>query len=319
MPIDAQTASFLEKASLNPPAAPGTVPLEVFREAVVALRPLGFEPEDVEEARDLVIPRKVGSDVRARLFRPHDAGVAPLVVWAHGGSWVRVTVDLVDGYFRFFARRSGCVILAVDYELAPESQFPGAVEEVYAAARWAQEHAAELGCDPDRIAIAGESSGGNLTAAVTLLNRARREVTFAHQLLLLPVLDARFASRSWDELGSDYLLTRAQLEWAIEQYAPGVDRDEPLLSPVRADSLAGLPPATIVVGEYDPLRDEGEQYAARLEADGVPVTLTRVPGLIHHAVMVPKAIVRGRRMVEDAAAALARALHVSVAATSDRR
>jgi acetyl esterase/lipase len=316
MPIDEQTRSFLDKASLNPPAPPGSVPLEAFREAVEALRPLGFEREEIREVRDLTIPREDGPDVPARLFLPEGDGAPPLVVWAHGGSWVRVTVDSLDGYFRFVARRSGCALLAVDYRLSPESQFPSAIEEVHAAGLWARDHAAELGCDPAHVAIAGESSGGNLAAAAGLLARERGGPAYAHQLLLLPVLDALFTSDSWDSLGQDYLLTKAQLEWAVEQYAPGADRSSPLLSPVRAESFAGLPPTTVVVGEFDPLRDEGLEYARRLQDAGVPATVIDVPGLIHHALMVPKAIDLGRVAVERVAAALAAALGTD-SSTSD--
>jgi acetyl esterase len=199
----------------------------------------------------------------------------------------------------------------VDYALSPEATLPVALEQIHAAGRWARSNAAQYGWDPQRIGISGESSGGNLAAAAALLDRERGEVGFAHQALIVPVLDATFSSASWAELGHDYLLTRAQLEWAVQQYAPGVERTEPLLSPLHAGDLSGLPPALIVTGEYDPLRDEGEQYAQRLRAAGVAVTHRRYDGLIHHALMVPRLIDLGRTMLEQTAVAIGDVLRSS--------
>jgi acetyl esterase len=145
----------------------------------------------------------------------------------------------------------------------------------------------------------GESSGGNMAAALALMARDRGELHFTSQVLVLPVLDVHFQTESWDELGSDYLLPREQLEWAVEQYAPGVDRDNPLLSPLLADDLSGLPPTLIVTGEFDPLRDEGERYAERLRDAGVEVDSCRVDGLIHHALMVPKVLPVGLALMDQ--------------------
>lgn len=306
MPLDRETEEFIEKASSSPGPAPGEMPLEDFRAAVEPFRELGFEYEEVARVDELAIPREDGEDVPIRLYRPDVPRPMPVAVWAHGGSWVRVTVDLMDSYFRMIANRSGCAIAAVDYHLSPESQFPDAIEEVYQAARWVKREASQLGLDPARIAIAGESSGGNIAAAAALLDRRRRLVGFAFQALVVPVLDLGFETESWRRLGTDYLLTKQQLDWAAEQYAPGADRADPLLSPVRASAaeLDGLPPTHIVTGEYDPLKDEGAAYAARLREAGVEVELIEVPGLIHHAVMAPKLLEKGRTMAIEMAAAL---------------
>lgn len=308
MSLDEQTKAFIARATANPSQPPGSVPLPEFRQAVEAFRPLGFDPVALAEVRAVIIPGPRGSQVAARLYRPISDVPSPVVVWAHGGSWVRVTVDLLDGYFRFIAARSGCAVLAVDYGLAPESQFPSAINEIYTALRWVRRCGDLLGCDPSRVAVAGESSGGNLAAAVALLARDRGEPLVDHQLLLVPVLDALFESASWRTLGNDYLLTREQLTWAVGQYAPDSDLHNPLISPLRADSLAGLPPATIVVGEFDPLRDEGLAYAERLREAGVEVCTIDVEGLIHHAILAPKAMPRGHEAVTEAADALAATL-----------
>lgn len=308
MPLDEETKAFLEKSRGKGGPAPGEMPLEDFRAAVEPFRELGFEREEVARVDDVRAPREGGEEVAIRLYRPSGDRPLPVLVWAHGGSWVRVTVDLLDNHFRVMANRSGCAIAAVDYRLSPESRFPTAIEEVYAAARWLRQEAKVLGLDPARIGIGGESSGGNLAAAAALVDRDRRLVGFAFQALIVPVLDAKFDSPSWDELGSDYLLTRGQLEWALEQYAPGVARDDRLLSPSRAGTLAGLPPTLVVTGEYDPLKDEGAAYARALADAGVAVEHIEVPGMIHHAVMAPKALPAGREMLVDTALRIGEAL-----------
>lgn len=308
MTLDEETKTFLEKSKANGGPAPGEIPLEDFRAAVEPFRELGFEREEVARVDNVRAPREGGEEVAIRLYRPAGDGPLPILVWAHGGSWVRVTIDLLDNHFRVMANRSGCAIAAVDYRLSPESRFPTAIEEVYAAARWLKQEAKVLGLDPARIGIGGESSGGNLAAAAALVDRDRRLVGFAFQALIVPVLDAKFDSPSWGELGSDYLLTRGQLEWALEQYAPGVDRDDRLLSPSRAGTLAGLPPTLVVTGEYDPLKDEGAAYAQALADAGVAVAHIEVPGMIHHAVMAPKVLPAGREMLVDSAGRIGEAL-----------
>jgi len=308
MSYDEQTRQFLERANSAKAPPPGTQSLADFRAAVSGFKSLGFDSEPVAVCRDLEPQLPSGQRSKARLFVPEAAAPPPLVVWAHGGSWVRVDVDLMDGYFRALANRSGCAVLAVDYRLSPESQFPAAIEEIYGSATWARAHADEIGVDGDRIGVGGESSGANLAAAAALLARSLGEFQFSHQTLVVPLLDAAFDSPSWDALGTGYLLTKAQLEWALEMYAPGVDRRDPLLSPLRAPDHSDLPSALIVTGEYDPLRDDGERYADALRSAGVEVDLRRYDGLIHHAVMAPKAIDLGVRMITETAIGLGAAL-----------
>lgn len=308
MALDEQTQSFLDGARAKPAPAPGELSLEEFRAAVEPFRRLGFEREEVARVDELAIPRRDGEDVAVRLYRPEAPAPLPLMVWVHGGSWVRVTVDLLDNHYRVMANRSGCAFAAVDYRLSPESRFPAAIEETYAAAQWLKQHSKSLGLSERRIAIGGESSGGNVAAAAALTDRERRLVGFVFQALIVPVLDVSFETDSWEELGRDFLLTRGQLEWALEQYAPGVDPTEPLLSPLAAESLEDLAPALVVTGEYDPLKDEGAAYAKRLRRAGGAVELVEVPGLIHHAIMAPAAIDRGAHLVEETATRVGAAL-----------
>lgn len=308
MPIDAQTQAFLDNAYARPGPPPGQVPLDDFRAAVEPFRSLAMAREEVAAVDELEIPRDDGSAVAVRLYRPSAQGPLPLMVWIHGGSWVRVTVDLLDSQFRLYANRSRCAIAAVDYRLAPEARFPEQIHESYAAARWLKANAARYGLDGDRIGVGGESSGGNMAAVVALLDRDRGGVGFGFQALVVPVLDATFSSESWRTLGTSYLLTQAQLEWALEQYAPGVARTDPRLSPAHATSLVGLPPTLVITGEFDPLRDEGRTYADRLGAAGVPVTYDCRSGLIHHALMAPKIIDVGRELLEHVGAEIGRGL-----------
>lgn len=302
MALDQQTTAFIAHQRSNPGPEPGDMPLADFRQAVEALRPLMFDPVELAMVTDVQIPFG-DRTTPARLFVPPTDGPPPLIVWTHGGSWVRVTVDLFDTAYRMFALHSGCALLAVDYQLSPESQYPTPLEEVYNAAVWARTRGAELGIDYDasRLALAGESSGGNMAAAITYMDRDRGEVGFSHQILIAPVLDATFSTPSWQELGSDYLLTPKQLEWALEQYAPGADRSDPMISPLAQSNLAGLPPAFITSGEFDPLRDEDEAYAKALEAAGVTVRYVCFEGIIHHTPMVPKLISRAETVTVEIA------------------
>jgi acetyl esterase/lipase len=198
--------------------------------------------------------------------------------------------------------------VAVDQRLAPESHHPEPLEDVHNAAVWTQAHAADLSADPGRVAIAGDSSGGSIAAAAALLARERGDVRYAAQVLIVPALDLTCESASWDEFDGKFLITREQSRWATDLYAPGADLKDPLLSPLYAPDLSGLPPALIFTAEYDPMRDDGERYATALEAAGVPVQLTRFDGLIHHAVLVPKAIPAAAQAIERAAEAIGAAL-----------
>ncbi|MCW3008407.1 MAG: lipase [Solirubrobacterales bacterium] len=299
MTIDAQTRAFLDRAAADPPPPPGTITLARFREALGAMTAFDHDYEPVTSVEDVA----VDDGPTLRIYRP-GAGVLPVVAWIHGGSWVRGSVAASDHLLRILANRSGCVVVGVDYRLPPESPFPAPIEDVRRALEWIGEHAAQLEAAPDAIAVGGESTGGNLAAAAALLARDRRGPVISHQLLLSPLLDAGCGSAAWQRLGTGYGLVREQLLWAVAQYAPGVGPHDPLLSPLAAPDLSDLPPALVVTGEYDPLHDDGERYAARLRAAGVRVEHVRYPGLIHHAIVAPKAIALGTRVLEETAVAI---------------
>jgi acetyl esterase len=261
-------------------AQPQDVPLEEFRRAASALIPTG-PPLEIGAVKDLEIAGGDGQSMKIRVYVPEGVAPFPVMVWTHGGSFIRGTLDLFDAGRRAFTKASRCIVVAVDQRLSPEAQFPAPLEDGYAALRWTAAHARELGGDDASIGMAGESSGANLAAAVTLLARDRGGPPLGFQLLIEPILDARCGTVSMHELGEDYVLTRQQLLWAYQQYAPGVPPNNPLLSPLMAN-LRGLPPAVVVTIEYDPARDEGEQYAAALAAAGVRVLSARIAGMLHH-------------------------------------
>jgi len=280
-----------------------------------------------EEARNLQltpppeVPTPVGDvtnrviagpdeDVPLRLYAPADADPGGgALVYFHGGGWVIGDLDSHDETCRRLCRQAGIVVVAVHYRRAPETTYPGAAEDCYAATCWAAEHAAELGFDAQRLAVGGDSAGGNLAAAVALMARDRGTPALAFQLLIYPVTDADFDTGSYHDNSVGYLLSRRGMQWFWDQYVPDADqRREPYAAPLRAGSLAGLPTALIQTAEYDPLRDEGEAYAQALQAAGVEVTQTRYHGLIHGFFGMQDAVAAARRALEEAAAALRRYL-----------
>jgi acetyl esterase len=269
--------------------------------ASVARRP----PLPMARVEPLAIPGPAGP-IPARLYvgpgqaAPDAAGDGgagrPLLVYFHGGGWCIGDLDTHDGPCRFLAAHSGANVLSVDYRLAPEHPFPAAVDDALAAFRWAAESAAELGADAARIGVIGDSAGGNLAAATCLLARDSEGPQPAMQALIYPVADVSRGQRSRDLFARGYLLTKADMEWferhylgTLEPGAVGADGSpvavahagDPRVALVRAESLSGLPPAYVITAGFDPLRDEGEEYALRMRAAGVKVVLRRHPGLIH--------------------------------------
>ncbi|BBY43321.1 alpha/beta hydrolase [Mycolicibacterium celeriflavum] len=218
--------------------------------------------------------------IRARHYRPIE-GQGPLLVFFHGGGQVIGSIDTHDDLCREICRRGGMHVLSVDYRLAPEHPAPAGTEDAYAAFRWAHDHATELGADPDRIAVGGDSAGGN--QATLVAHRARAEGPLpAAQLLLYPVTDYSAETRSQALFANGYFLTRDDLGWFRDKYlSGGVAADDPQVSPLLADDLSGLPPALIITAGFDPLRDEGRQYADAMRAAGVPVDHREFGPLIH--------------------------------------
>lgn len=242
------------------------------------------------DVTDLTIPGGPSGEVRLRVFRPAGStGPLPVLLYTHGAGWVFGNAHTHDRLVRELTVGAQVATVFPEYSLSPEARYPVAIEEVYAALVWVAEHGAEHDLDPTRIAVAGDSVGGNMTAAVTLLAKERGGPTIAAQLLYYPVTDAAFDTGSYHQFAEHYWLRRDAMQWFWDQYTTDpAQRAEITASPLRAtaDDLAGLPPALVVTGEADVLRDEGEAYAAHLRAAGVPVTAVRYLGAIHDFVMV---------------------------------
>jgi acetyl esterase len=229
-------------------------------------------------------------DVAVRIVRPAGAtGTLPVILYIHGAGWVFGNAGTHDRLVRELAVGAGAAAVFPEYSLSPEARYPVALEECYAVARWLAEGAAGEGLDTSRVAIAGDSCGGNLAAATTLLAKQRGDLTFAAQLLLYPVTDANFDDGSYTQFADGYWLTRTAMQWYWDQYTNDAsERDLSTVSPLRAsnEELNGLPKALVINGECDVLRDEGENYARNLRRAGVDVTATRYAGIIHDFVML---------------------------------
>jgi len=252
-----------------------------------------------------------GRNLAARLFVPEDAGERPpLTLYYHGGGWVIGTLETHDGTCRALAQKSGSAVLSVAYRLAPEHRYPAAVDDCYDALVWAAANAKSLGVDESRLAVAGDSAGGNLAAAVAIITRDRAGPALRHQLLIYPVTDNDFSLASYAENGSgDYYLSTEGMRWFWDHYLGETSAENaPLAVVLRTENLSGLPPATVITAEFDPLRDEGVAYAERLKAAGISVDAATAPGMIHGFFSMFEAVPDTWEWIDRGAANLSRDL-----------
>ncbi len=297
-------------------AAGGDVRLEDMsaaeaREAFAGMALLDGEPVEMASVHDRSVPSSQG-DVRVRVYRPREDGDLPVIVYFHGGGWVIGGLDTHDNTCRRLALAAECVVVSVDYRLAPENPYPAAPEDCYAALSWVSGNAATIGASADRIGLAADSAGGNLAAVVSMMARDRGGPSVSAQLLIYPVTDSSCATGSMAENAEGYFLTRAAMEWFWANYVGDRTRARsPYQSPLAADSLEGLPPALVITAEFDPLRDEGEAYARRLQEAGVAVQMRRYDGMIHGFISMAGALPEGVEAVRDAGAALGAILKAS--------
>ena len=302
MPLDPQAQQILDLIN----AAPS---LDLDADAAEARNffsqmntPDGATP--VARHENHTLPGPAG-DLPVRLYAPEADGPLPVLAYFHGGGFVIGDLDTHDGTCRELAVGAECLVVSVDYRLAPEHPFPAAPEDCYAATAWLAEHCAELGGDPTRLAVGGDSAGGNLAAAVALMARERGGPPLAHQLLIYPVTDYAFETASYRENAEGYMLTLPMMEWFWNHYlSDPAQGDNELASPLRATSLAQLPPATVITAEFDPLRDEGELYAQRLSDAGVKTQMTRYDGVFHGFFGMGAAIDKAKQAVDEACTAL---------------
>jgi acetyl esterase len=280
MPLHPEFAAMLAQLAATPGPAISDLPVADARAMYRMMRPVAPDLQ-VADVQDRTIPGPAGA-IPMRIYTPPGAGPFPILVYFHGGGWVIGDLETADAISREFCRRAGCVVVSVDYRLAPEHRFPAAVDDNYAATKWVAENAASLNGDASRLAVAGESAGANLAAVVSHIARDRNGPAIAYQLLAYPVTAADFTTGSYRANAEGYLLTLAGMQWFWDMYCPNVaDRANPLATPLNAKNFAKLPSALIMTAEFDPLRDEGEAYAGKLKSAGVAVDYVRCDGLIH--------------------------------------
>jgi acetyl esterase len=311
MPMAPATRQLMELTESSAPRGEISGAAAARRQIAEAVKPMVGTGEPVAKVEDMTVPGPAGP-IPVRVYWPSTEPGLPVIAFFHGGGFVIGNCDTHDGTARALANRAGAVLLSVDYRMAPEAPFPAPLDDCYAATQWLAANASsELGADASRLALAGDSAGGNLAAAVAL--RARDDAAgpaIAFQLLVYPVVDLS-AGRSQHESqrtnGEGYFLTHSSMEWYRSQYlADEADGENPLASPFVAPDLSGLPPARVVTAEFDPLRDEGEAYARRLREAGVPTTLVRVDGMFHGFFSMPRDVIAEAGEAVDAAGAALR-------------
>jgi acetyl esterase/lipase len=312
MALDPESQRLIDlMAAANRPAW-NTLTPQAARELYLSLRPAAQGPRPPEaKVVDRTIPGPVG-DIAVRIYRPATTpadGKLPCLVYAHGGGWVFGNLDSHDVLCAQFALEAGIVVFAIDYRLAPEARFPGAFDDVVAGLQWVATNGSSIGVDPTRLAIGGDSAGGNLAAAVAIWARDNGGPKLRLQLLAYPVTDAVGRAESYRHYEDGYGLNAATMEWFFDHYMPDkASRDDWRLSPLRAKSLGGLPPALVITAGYDPLRDEGRAYAFRLQQEGTQADLAEFGGMLHGFLSSPMLLHGARRGTSLAAAALREAL-----------
>ncbi len=307
MSLDPQAQKLVDAmAALNLKPVEDSTPEEA-RESM-RTRTAGLGPfEEVAAVSEHRVPVQ-GGLITVRLYSPGGAGPHPVLVFYHGGGWVIGDLDTHDGICRSLTNAAGCVVASVDYRLAPEAKYPAAAEDSYAALRWLVANAAGLGIDPRRVAVGGDSAGGNLSTVVALMARDRGGPALVSQVLIYPVTNHDLDTGSYRENATGFVLTREAMRWFWRHYlARAEEGREPYASPLMAPSLAGLPPALLITAEHDPLRDEGEAYADRLRDAGVLVTLIRYDGMFHGFLRMTRFLDKARAAVDEVGGSLRKA------------
>jgi acetyl esterase/lipase len=297
--------SLLEAmAAQGGPAMETLSPAEA-RQAAGALNELAGPPADVARVDDRKIPGRAG-EIPVRIYVPEGDGPFPGVVYLHGGGWMIGDLETHDGICRAISQRAGAVVVSVDYRRAPEHRFPAALEDGIDATRWVADNASALDVDARRLVIAGDSAGANMATVIAAKARDAKRPALALQVLVYPATDLSASDTgSHREFAEDHFLTRSLMDWFVAAYIPrAADRASPDASPALIADLSELPPALVITAECDPLRDEGEAFAKRLEEHGVPVTLTRYDGMIHPFLHFFAVTQSAHRAIDQIAAAI---------------
>jgi acetyl esterase len=309
VPLDPELAALLQAAPAFDPAQLQTVPVADYRALMKeSLLAFGPSPEAVASVVDTSMPGP-GGDLPLRIYTPDTDGPLGVAVFFHGSGFVICDLDTHDHECRVLANRAGVIVVSVDYRLAPEHPFPAAVDDGLAALEWVAAHSDALGADPGRIALVGDSAGGNIAAVVAQLAHQAGGPPVAFQMLVYPVTDLRCDTQSFVDNADGYGLSADAMRWYVDQYVrTQSDVLDPRASPLLAKSLDGLPRAFVAVCEFDPLRDEGKQYAHRMRDAGVDVTLRRYDGAVHGVFQMSRFTAIGARVLDDCVLALRAAI-----------
>ncbi|MEZ5489573.1 MAG: alpha/beta hydrolase [Gammaproteobacteria bacterium] len=288
MPLDPQAQALLDKVEQS-----GILPYERMTPELArkfyqkACEAGGGSPPEVYCVEDMAIPGPAG-DLNLRCYRASTAGNLPVLLFFHGGGFTIGSLQSHDAVCRYLCAEAQCLVLSLDYRLAPEHKFPAAVEDAWAATCWLAEHAVQLGADPTRIAVAGDSAGGNLAAVTCLMAREAGQPGICYQVLIYPGTDMTESLASHRDYGEGYLLTSSLISWFHQNYLPqGIDLKTWQGSPLHASDHRDLPPAHVITAGFDPLQDEGRAYAEKLKAAGVPVSFHHYEGMLHGFVTQP--------------------------------
>ena len=303
MPLDPQAQAFIASVAGMKPVEQMTI--QEMRDGLEErARLTAGEPQPVDQIISSEVPGPAGP-ILVRIYVPSGGGPKPGLVYFHGGGWARGSLDTHDSLCRALANGADCIVVSVDYRMAPEHTFPAAIEDALAATRWVGAHAGQIGIDPARVAVGGDSAGGNLAAAVALVLRDEGGPALVHQLLIYPVTDYNLDTRSYLDNAEGYNLTREAMRFYWRLYLRDeADADDQRASPLRARHFANLPSAFVITAEYDPLRDEGRAYADRLREAGTPTTHRDYAGMIHGFVTSAGVLDQGQQAIRDASAAL---------------
>jgi|JI10StandDraft_1071094.scaffolds.fasta_scaffold106312_3 acetyl esterase len=306
MALDAFVKGLMDQMAASPMPKLWEVPApqgrEMYRMMASALEPPAVSIGKIE---NITMPGPAGP-LRLRVYTPvADGGAAlPTLVYFHGGGWVIGDLDTHDALCRNLTNETGARVIAVDYRLAPEHRFPGAVDDCFAAVKWIEQNAASLGVDANRMAVAGDSAGGNLAAVVCMLARQKGGPRIVYQLLIYPVTQWKAETGSMSSFAEGYFLEKKAMHWFFDQYAAGADPNDWRLSPLAAQDLSGLPRAYVVTAGFDPLRDEGKAYADKLNRAGVAAVHVDYPGMVHGFFNMSAVVPTAKTAIADAAKAL---------------
>ena len=280
--LDTRAAIFVKLVAISGAGAGDKSLTELRKVSNAGSLKITSVPEPFSNMKNITIPGPV-EKIPIRIYTPEQSHNSPIILFFHGGGWATGSIDTVDSICRLIAKKGSAIVVSVEYRLAPENPFPAGLNDCYAALCWTYQNAQSIGGDPRRIAVAGNSAGANLATAVALMARDKNGPPIIAQSLMYPVTNSWSTdTESQAKFGKDFYLSTKQIESFNDGYVPRrEDRKNPLVSPLLADNLKGLPPALVVTAEFDPLRDEGEAYVKRMREAGVPVVHTRYKGMIH--------------------------------------